>query len=301
VGYAIQKWWRQNNFTKDSFTAAVVMDWHFVAAKMLFDQMGVDLPFLTYVNATIVDSQPNLDLTNSVVKRLEKEMLQRSKKVICISSYNQKILRDHYEVSDKKVVVVNNDIDFEPEILRYRELEHNGKNVLFIGRIAPQKGLMFLLDTAKRVVDMDAQVKFIVCGDGEMLPQIMETVAEKHLERNILFTGWLQKEDKKQLYRTADMFVMPSPREPFGLTALEAIRSGVPVIASETSGFLDVVPSTPTFPYYNTDKFGQLLLYYLHNVGETSSLLKTQQDELGNHNWGKEVKKIADLLGKMQK
>jgi len=91
---------------------------------------------------------------------------------------------------------------------------------------------------------------------------------------------------------------MPSPSEPFGLTALEAIRSDLLVIASENCGFLGVVPSTPTFKYYDTTHFSQQILFYLHNKHEAKEVIKRQKADLKNHNWSSEVQKITDLIQK---
>jgi len=89
---------------------------------------------------------------------------------------------------------------------------------------------------------------------------------------------------------------MPSPNEPFGLTALEAIRSGVPTIASETSGFISVVPSTPTFAYYDIEAFANTILHFIQNKDARIDLLKRQQEDLSHHSWTKEVKKLLSLI-----
>ena len=94
----------------------------------------------------------------------------------------------------------------------------------------------------------------------------------------------------------AGKFVMPSPSEPFGLTPLEAIRSGTAVISSKTCGFLSLIPSTPTFAYHDINNFAQLIIYYLHNPNERNRLLETQKKELAQHSWSKEIAKILDTL-----
>jgi len=91
---------------------------------------------------------------------------------------------------------------------------------------------------------------------------------------------------------------MPSPSEPFGLTPLEAIRSGTPVISSKTCGFLSLIPSTPTFAYHDINNFSQLIIYYLQNSSERERLLNTQREELSKHSWSTEIKKILDTLSK---
>ncbi|NJL96848.1 glycosyltransferase family 4 protein [Candidatus Gracilibacteria bacterium] len=201
----------------------------------------------------------------------------------------------HCQVSAQKIIVVNNDITFIPDTKGYKELD-KGKNILFVGRIFPQKGLEFLLDTAQKVIGIDPQVKFLIGGDGIMIPQVVQSIAERELEKNVLLTGWVNSSVKKQLYKSGDLFVMPSPSEPFGLTALEAIKSGVPVISSKHCGFLDVVPSTPTFEYYDTHKFAEMILHYIDNKKILQNLLQTQQKELSKHKWPDQIAKILQQI-----
>jgi glycosyltransferase involved in cell wall biosynthesis len=76
---------------------------------------------------------------------------------------------------------------------------------------------------------------------------------------------------------------------------LEAIKSDIPVISSQNCGFADLVKSTPTFRYHDTQGFTNLILYFLHNPEERQKLLQNQKADLANHSWPKEVKKIIDL------
>ena len=84
-------------------------------------------------------------------------------------------------------------------------------------------------------------VKFAVAGAGDRLRPMMQRVADAGLEDRFLFTGFLPPEDLDRLYARADVYVMPSVSEPFGLTALEALQHGTPVIVSRSAGVSEVV------------------------------------------------------------
>ena len=254
--------------------------------------------FYFYINATELDRGPeqiNQKETNNPILDLEKKTYPLAKKIISISDITRNILTDHYKVEQNRILTVYNDIVFEPNFDKFSGLS-GGKNVLFIGRLEAQKGLIFLLETAVRVLEIDSQVKFFVAGDGDLLPSLIENMCEKGLEKSFFLTGWLGEEDKKRLYSSSDLFVMPSPSEPFGLTPLEAIRSNTAVISSQTCGFLSVVPSTPTFAYHDINNFAQLIIYYLHNPTERNKLLETQKSELAKHSWSREIAKILETL-----
>lgn len=256
------------------------------------------IPFYFYINATELDRGPEqinqIDPKNQILK-LEKETYKNAFKIISISDITKDILVKHYSLKPEKILTVYNDIEFVPSQEKFEYLKQD-KTVLFIGRLEAQKGLIFLVETAARVLEIDSSVKFLVAGDGDSMPNLVETICEKGLEKSFFLTGWLEEDAKKKLYNSSDLFVMPSPSEPFGLTPLEAIRSGTAVISSQTCGFLSVIPSTPTFAYHDINNFAQLIIYYLQNPTERAKLLQIQQEELAKHSWSNEIKKILDTL-----
>ncbi|MEY3470947.1 MAG: hypothetical protein RLZZ223_297 [Candidatus Parcubacteria bacterium] len=300
---AVYDWLTQNG---QEFDVIYGMDWMSIPAHFLLLHHGVKTPFYYHINSSEVDRSGgyihNNDHTAKALYELEKKGFYRADKVAVVSDVSKQVLVEDYNLPAEKIYPIYNDISFEPEKIGFEHLD-KGKNVLFVGRVVGQKGLFFLLETAVRVLQIDPQVTFIIAGDGStegnLLPEIVEHVAKRKLEKNILFTGWVNSDDKKQLYKTSQLFVMPSPNEPFGLTALEAIRSGVPTIASETSGFISVVPSTPTFAYYDIEAFANSILHFIQSKEARIELLKRQQEDLSQHNWPKEVAKLLGLIDKI--
>ena len=122
-----------------------------------------------------------------------------------------------------------------------RRVSRNGKTVLFLGRITRQKGPEFFVRAACRVLEKLDDARFVMAGWGDMASQTVEQVAAMGLDRKILFTGFLRGKAVERAYKTADVYVMPSVSEPFGLTALEAIQHRVPVILSRNSGVAELL------------------------------------------------------------
>ena len=298
--YAVYEWLQKSG---QEFDVIYGMDWMVIPTHFLLLYHNITTPFYYHINSTEVDRSGgyihNNDYTAKALYELEKKGFYQASKVAVVSDISKQILIEDYNISENKIYPIYNDISFEPEQIGFEHLD-KGKNVLFVGRVVGQKGLFFLLETAVRVLQIDPQVTFIIAGDGSpegnLLPEIVEYVAKKKLEKNILFTGWVNMESKKQLYKTSQLFVMPSPNEPFGLTALEAIRSGVPTIASETSGFISVVPSTPTFAYYDIDAFANSILHFIQNKDARIDLLTRQKADLSKHSWPQEVAKLLGLI-----
>jgi glycogen(starch) synthase len=298
--YAVYDWLQENG---QDFDVIYGMDWMAIPAHLLLIHHNITIPFYYHINSTEVDRSGgyvhNNDHTARALYELEKKGFYLAEKIAVVSDISKQILVEDYNIPEERIYPIYNDISFEPDKIGFEHLDR-GKNVLFMGRVVAQKGLFFLIETAARVLQIDSQVTFIIAGDGStegnLLPEIVEHVAKRKLERNIVFTGWVDSESKKQLYKTSQLFVMPSPNEPFGLTALEAIRSGVPTIASETSGFISVVPSTPTFAYYDIEAFANTILHFIQNKDARIDLLKRQQEDLSHHSWPQEVKKLLSLI-----
>jgi len=292
--WAVYEYLQKNNDVK----AIIGFDWMSIPSFVLLKEKQVKIPFMFYVHGTEYDRHLTSVVQSKTTKAiwgLENDYYQQADKTLAISGITKNILINQLQVAENKIETIYDDIEFEPAKDSIANLGKY-KNVLFIGRFAAQKGLYFLLDTATKVVEIDPQIKFFLAGDGEALPWVVEKLVNLGLEKNVILTGWIDSETKKKLYKSCSLFVMPSPSEPFGLTALEAIRSDLPVISSQNCGFLDVVPSTKTFKYYDTNEFAHLILYYLHNDSQRQELLLKQQQELKVHNWSTEVSKIIKLI-----
>lgn len=282
---------------RNDYDLIIGMDWMATPAYHLIKQLDLDIPFFFHVNSTEWDRAPNprrVTAGHTINKRLESELFLQADAVLAISQVTKQALIEHCRVPEEKITVISNDLSFDPEQTGYTELD-KGKNVLYIGRITAQKGLPFLLDTAEKVIGIDSQIRFLIAGDGEDMSDTVETIAERCLEKNCIVIGWVNGEQKKQLYKSADLFVMTSPSEPFGLTPLEAIISDVPVISSKNCGFLDVIPSTPTYAYHDTARFAEILLHYINDPADRAALLQKQKEEYGRHSWSEQIKKITDL------
>ena len=283
-------------------TMIIGMDYHQVPSMMMIKKEFPDIKQIFYVNSIEQDRKAGKvnNKKSRTFIRLENLGFTIADTSVVVSQITKDlVLKEHQDVKPSSISVVNNDLEFDPEIIPHHQI-NTGKNILFIGRVSTHKGLHFLMDAAEQITDIDNQIRIIIAGDGPLLPELIEIVARRGLERSLIFTGFVNTEEKKLLYRSSDLFVMPSPSEPFGLTALEAIRSGVPVIASTKCGFTGVVPSTPTFRYHDTGKFMELMLFYMNNPGERVSLLKQQKRDLQDHSWEKEVAGLMKVIDKIK-
>jgi glycogen synthase len=223
------------------------------AAGALADDLGV--PYLTTIHATEygrhqgwVDKHPQ-----SYIHGVESWMARRAERVIACSHYMRGHVADVFGVEEAKVTVIPNGIDpadLQPtgdlEALRARFAAPEEKLVLLVGRLVYEKGFQLALEALggrSGVVRRVGGVRFLVAGSGTHEQELERQARRLGLLRYGTFMGWIGDDVLHSLYRIADLCVVPSIYEPFGLVALEAMASGCPCIVADTGGLREVVPN----------------------------------------------------------
>ena len=125
--------------------------------------------------------------------------------------------------------------------LRARFAQPGEKLILLVGRLVYEKGFHLALDAMPRLVER-LGVRFLVAGSGTAEAELKEQAERLGLMEHGSFVGWTGDDVLHSLYRIADLCVVPSLYEPFGLVALEAMASGCPCIVADTGGLREVVP-----------------------------------------------------------
>lgn len=213
-------------------------DWvTFPAGMVIAGQSGK--PLIVHVHATERDRSG--EHPNPAVFEIERQGIQAAAAVIAVSRLTKRIIVQQYGVPDEKVRVIYNGALPQAAAPASKPERSGEKIVLFLGRITMQKGPEFFVEAAATVLKKMNNVKFVIAGWGDMAPRVVEKVAAMGLGQKVLFTGFLVGEQVPRAFRMADVYVMPSVSEPFGLTALEAIQQGTPVILSKSSGVSEVI------------------------------------------------------------
>jgi len=211
------------------------------------------LPYLTTIHATEygrhqgwVDKHPQ-----SYIHRIETWMAGRAERVITCSHYMRGQVADVYELAEERVTVIPNGIDTadlhpvaDLDELRSRFAKPGERLVLLVGRLVYEKGFQLALEALPGVIRRAGRVRFLVAGSGPYEAQLHEQARTLGLMRHGTFLGWIGDDVLHSLYRMADLCVVPSIYEPFGLVALEAMASGCPCIVADTGGLREVVPTT---------------------------------------------------------
>lgn len=243
---------------------------------------------ILHVHATSFDQAASENVDPEIFK-IEKECFALADKVVTVSEYTKNIVINRHQVPAEKVEVVHNGCDtYEPERLPpiLSELKQQGKKiVLYHGRISIQKGLDYFVRAARRVVDIDPNVMFVVSGSGDMKNQIIELVGAMGLSKNVLFAGALWEDDRDRMYQSADLVVMPSVSEPFGLVPLEALQHGTPSIITKQSGVAEVLSHALKVDFWDIDEMANQILSALRYPTIRQQMVKEGRCQLQNMSW----------------
>ena len=197
-------------------------------------------PLVVHVHSTEFDRSG--EHVNQMIYDIEREGMHRADKVITVSHFTRNIIINRYAVRADKVEVVYNGVERNGRwSMDDTVIEKDERIVLFLGRITMQKGPEYFLQAAKKVLEVMDNVKFVMAGSGDMMHRAIELAAGLGIGHKVLFTGFLRGEDVQKIYKMADLYVMPSVSEPFGIAPLEALDNDVPVIISKQSGVSEVL------------------------------------------------------------
>lgn len=222
-------------------------------------------PLIVHVHSTEFDRSG--EHVNQKVYDIERKGMHAADKIIAVSYFTRNIVISRYGISGDKVEVVHNGVDRNisknPNVnlaLSHVGIENQEKIVLFLGRITMQKGPEYFLQAAKRVLEVVDNVKFVMAGTGDLMRKSIELAVELGIGNKVLFTGFLGGEDVQKIYRMADLFVMPSVSEPFGLVPLEALDNDVPVIISKQSGVSEVLTHALKVDFWDVDEMANKIV-----------------------------------------
>lgn len=260
-------------------------------------------PLISHIHATEFDRTGGNNI-NQTVYEIEKAGLMAADRVVTVSNFTKNKLIKHYNISPEKITVIYNAIDFccfsennltcSPVFLK-----KNQKIVLFAGRITLQKGPDYFVEAAKKVLEKNPNVIFIIAGAGDMRDTIIEKAANLDIADKVLFTGFLEREKLFKLYQLADLYLLPSVSEPFGLTPLEALMNGAPVLISKQSGVSEVLFHCLKVDFWDIEEMANKILAVLQYPELYQTLKENGSQEVKKFSWEDSAKKIIEVYQKV--
>ena len=269
-------------------------DWlTFEAGVRIKERTGA--PLVAHVHATEFDRAGG-NMGNPLIHEVEFHGLMMADRIIAVSSATKQLIIDRYHIPADKIEVVHNSINADelsssplPHQSLYvyaRAQQQEGyKVVVTLGRLTIQKGLAYFLQAAQKALSRYDRLLFIVAGDGEQKHELIQLSADLGISRHVLFTGFVRGAAWRELYDLADIFVMNSVSEPFGLTALEAAAQDTAVLLSRQSGVGEVLTNVLRHDYWDTDRLADELIAVASSEGLRSEMAAGARRNFAHVSW----------------
>jgi glycogen synthase len=268
----------------ESFEVVHAHDWMtFPAGLAVAGIKGV--PLVVHVHSTEFD-RSGLHVDQRIYD-IERRGMHGAIKIIAVSHLTRNMVIHHYGIDPGKVEVVYNAIEsngngFDEE--KYK-IHKDEKIVLFLGRITMQKGPEYFLAAAKKVLEVMDNVKFVMAGSGDMIRRTIEMAASMGIGHKVLFTGFLRGGDVDKVFKMADLYVMPSVSEPFGIAPLEAMSHDVPVIISKQSGVAEVLTHALKVDFWDINEMANKIIAVLRHPPLSDTLRQHGSFEVRRLSW----------------
>ncbi len=251
-------------------------------------------PLIVHIHSTELDRSPHFAIDNYKYE-VEKKGMLKADAVVTVSHHTKNIVHKFYNIPLDKIFVMYNATYLDNPSTSLPKVSLDNPLVVFLGRITHQKGPLFLLEAAKKTIEKEPKTIFVVVGNGDMYETMIEKACEFGLSGNIIFTNFLRGKYRDSLLKRADVFVMPSLSEPFGLVALEAAHFDTPVIVSKQSGVGEVLKSSIQVDFWDTDLLSKKIHTLIKKKRLRKDLVKKHKEELKNITWEKTTESISHL------
>ncbi len=276
---------------EEQFDVIHAHDWMTYGAGMEVKRIS-GKPLIVHVHATEFDRTGGHGV-NQYVYDIERRGMHAADAVISVSKFTKDKIAQHYGIPLDKVFVVHNAVEHKDAGGRQRVGEMNV--VLFLGRMTLQKGPDYFIYAAKRVLELEPNTIFIMVGTGDMETRMIEKAAELKISDKVLFAGWLRGEDVHKAYSLADVYVMPSVSEPFGITPLEAIINRVPSIISKQSGVSEVINHCLKVDFWDIDDIASKIVSLLRYKELHKCLNENGLEEVRRITWDIPAEKCLSI------
>jgi len=262
-------------------------DWMtaFAAIKAKY---ALDLPMISTFHSTEFDRSATWQ--NEYILNIEKQALANDDRTITVSNYMKRQLVEKFGADENKIRVIYNAVKVSDFKKRWEVKHGKERIVLFLGRLAEQKAPAEFLYAAKRVLQLEPDTRFVIAGTGDMLGYLINLAISLGIGEHVTFIGYLPDDQKKFVYAKSDVYIMASVSEPFGITAIEAMASGTPVIVSKTSGAAEVTPHKLLVDFWDVNALAEKIVALLRYKVLSDTLSKAELDDISNLTWDK----IAD-------
>ncbi len=267
-------------------------DWLTYPSGMLAKQLSKK-PLIVHIHATEFDRAGGPG--DERVHKIEHAGMTYADKVIAVSKYTAQMIMSRYRIDTGKIRIIHNAFTVPEDAVSHKERIFKGPTILFLGRITLQKGPDYYLEIADKVLKVHPEARFIIAGTGDMSRQVLRRSASLRLKNRFLFTGFLNRKQVERVLQAADIYVLPSVSEPFGISPLEAMAFGITSIISKQSGVAEVVHHAFKIDYWDIDLWAETINHLIENREKCAKIGIEGMREVHRIQWDEAAEKIRHL------
>lgn len=261
-------------------------------------------PLIVHIHSIESDRAGVTKGGNQFVREIEELSMLLADRIVAVSEHTKQAIIREYDIPGNKIDVIHNSFNLDTLVpvqgdnayLYLHKMKQKGyKVVANVGRLTIQKGLPNLLRAFRAVVHRDPKTLLLIVGSGEQKNELIILAAELGISANVLFADFQRGKTYRDAYAIADLFVMPSVSEPFGLTPLEAIGYGTPALISKQSGVSEVLRNCLKVDFWDVDEMANLISSALDHASLRHELLKNAQRECERLSWDHAADKLFNV------
>lgn len=273
-----------------------------IRAKMLTGK-----PLVVHMHSIESDRSGQKLGGNPLVREIEGLAMLIADRIVAVSEHTKQGIIREYGIPADKIEVVHNHFDPSGLIREsgsnaygyLTEMKKQGYKVITnVGRLTIQKGVPNLLRAFRIVVEHEPKSLLLVVGSGEQRNELIQLSADLGVARNVLFADFQRGKNYRDAYAIADLFVMPSVSEPFGLTALEAIGYGTPVLLSRQSGVSEMIRNALKVDFWDVREMANKMVAVVRNQALHDELHANSYHEYMSHSWDESADKLLGIYDK---
>jgi len=274
-------------------------DWMTASAAIKAKELS-GKPMVMHVHAT--EHERTLGKPHPYIFAQELKGMITADVIIAVSEITKQRIVENYGIEPSKIIIVHNAIErleskYGPIA---KSVYKDDQIVLFLARLTAMKGADHLLKAAQKVIKVLPKTKFLFIGHGELLEELIEMSVELGISHKVTFTGFLPHDQVDRVYRFANVFVMPSVMEPFGITPLEAIKNGTPVIISKQSGVSEVLQNVLKVDFWDVNELANKLIAVLKYGVLAEELSNNSKHDLEKLTWDSQSKKVLNIYEQLK-
>lgn len=255
------------------------------------------IPYITHIRLD-VEPTTKWGLLLPIYKKVFlSKVLKSSLRIIVPTKGYIDLINKKYKISKNKIYVIPNGVDFKNFKSLSKEL-HNPVRLLFVGRLSIQKNVPLLIKSFKLITEKKFRdVELHIVGDGEEKDKIINLIKKEKLEKKIVLHGVLRGRKLYEIYSSSDIFIMTSKYESFGNVLIEAMASGLPIIASDILAVRNVIENNKNglLVKQTPEDFAIAIEKLLDNSQLRERIIENALEEVKKYNWDKIVEKFEKV------